>query len=138
MASQIALLGAEGAALLRELAPRLQGTGFFAQVIDRGAMLTPAPSLVLLLAASDAAGEAQELHWREMLAQAGIGYSVLHGDEAARLDAAWRLIRPLLGQAPAPDPRGEPGTRWSWSCEKCSDPACEHRLFQDLLQGRRS
>ncbi|MBS0341845.1 MAG: hypothetical protein JSS56_15085 [Proteobacteria bacterium] len=68
--------------------------------------------------------------------QAGIGFSVLYGDAQARVDGAWRLIAPLLGLAPSQDLRAGSTSRWSWSCDKCSDPACEHRLFQDLLQGR--
>ena len=139
MPSQIALLGAAHSgrhALLRALTPRLGGTGFDAQVIDDLGELR-VPSLVLLLAPRDAAGEAEDLRWREQLTNAGIGYSVLHGDEAAQADSAWRLIQPLLGQAPDPAPAASAASRWVWSCDKCSDPACEHRLFQDLVQGRR-
>ena len=29
---------------------------------------------------------------------------------------------------------GPTRTPWAWSCEKCSDPACEHRLFTGLTQ----
>lgn len=132
------MLGAphsERHALLRALAPRLQGTGFDAQVIDDVGELQR-PALALLLAPRDAAGEAEDLRWRERLAGAGIGFSVLHGDEKAQLDGAWRLIQPLLGQVPEPD-AASAGSRWVWSCDKCSDPACEHRLFQDLVRGRR-
>lgn len=139
MSSQIALLGADHSgrqALLNELAPRLQDTPFTLQVIEDGAEL-PSPALVLLLASPDAHGEAEGLRWRERLAQAGIAFSVLHGDAQARLDGAWRLIEPLLGIAPSPDLQTTSAARWTWTCDKCSDPACEHRLFQDLVQGRR-
>ena len=27
-------------------------------------------------------------------------------------------------------------TPWVWSCEKCSDPQCEHRLLTALLAQR--
>ena len=135
MSSLIALLGAAHSgrhALLLELAPRLRGTALRAEVIeDEAAMRSPA--LVLLLAPGDAGGEAEDLRWRGRLSQAGIGFSVLHGDAQAKLEGAWRLVQPLLGQTPEQDA----GSRWTWSCDKCSDPACEHRLFQDLLQGRR-
>ena len=140
MSSQIALLGADHSgrqALLNALAPRLQGTPFDLQVIEDGAVELKSPALVLLLASPDAHGEAQDLRWRERLAQAGIAFSVLHGNAQARLDGAWRLIEPLLGIAPSPDPRAASPARWTWTCDKCSDPACEHRLFQDLVQGRR-
>ena len=121
--------------MLRELAPKLLGTDFDVQVVEDLADLK-APALVLLLAPRDAAGEHEDLRWRERLAAAGIGFSVLHGDEKAQLDGAWRLVQPLLGQQPENEPVGA-GARWAWSCDKCSDPGCEHRLFQDLVQGRR-
>lgn len=122
--------------MLRELAPRLLGTDFEVQVVEELAGLK-APALVLLLAPRDAADEQEDLRWRERLAATGIGFSVLHGDQKAQLDGAWRLIQPLLGQVPEQDAAGA-NARWTWSCDKCSDPACEHRLFQDLVQGRRT
>ena len=139
MPSQIALVGADLSgrqALLRELAPRLQATPFVPQLVEELAELQ-SPTLVLLLAADDAHAEEEDLRWRERLVTAGVAFSVLHGDAQARLEGAWQLIAPLLGIAPSPEARAGSNTRWTWSCEKCSDPACEHRLFQDLLQGRR-
>ena len=141
MTLQIALLGADHRSkqdLLSALAPRLQGTPLVAQAIDDVAELQSSPGLVLLLASADAHAEAEDLRWRERLMQKAIPFSVLHGDAQAQLDGAWRLIEPLLGVAPTPDARAGSASRWNWSCEKCSDPACEHRLFQDLLQGRRT
>ena len=141
MSSPIALLGGAHSgrhALADALAPRLQSTGLRAQVIEDAAALAALqiPPLVLLLAPRDRAGEAEDLQWRQQLMHAGIGFSVLHGDQETRLDAAWRLIQTLLGQ-PLPEPaaRGA-GGRWRWACDKCSDPACEHRLFRDLLRRR--
>ena len=137
---QIALLGGDSKgrqALLNALAPRLQGTPFVAEAVELGAEMQ-SPALVLLLASATPQSEDEELHWRQRLMQAGIAFSVLHGDAQARLDGAWRLIEPLLGLAPSPDARsGSSAARWTWTCDKCSDPACEHRLFQDLVQGRR-
>ncbi|MBS0450839.1 MAG: hypothetical protein JSS14_05955 [Proteobacteria bacterium] len=134
---QIALLGGERdnrLALVHALALRLQDSPFCAQAIEDGAQLQ-SPALVLLLASS-ADEDAQGLRWREWLAQAGIAFSVLHGDAQARLDAAWRLVEPLLGLAPSPDSRAGSTARWRWSCDKCSDSECEHNLFKDLLQKR--
>jgi hypothetical protein len=142
MPSSIALLGAAHSgrhALADALAPRLQSTGLRVEVIEDAAALAALqdPPLVLLLAPRDSAGEAKDLQWRERLMRNGIGFSVLHGDEEARLDAAWCLIQALLGPPiPAPATRGVDGRRWNWACDKCSDPACEHRLFQDLLSSR--
>lgn len=139
MKQQIALLGADRAgrqALADALVPRLQGTSFFVQAVEDSTQLQ-SPALVLLLASSDAHGDEEGLRWREWLVQAGIAFSVLHGDAQARLEGAWRLVAPLLGlAAPAQDGCAGAAARWSWSCDKCSDPACEHRLFQDLLKGR--
>lgn len=146
MPSLIALLGAANSgrhALLHALQPRLDGTAFEADVIEDASSLgsLQRPALVLLLAPQDLSGEAQVLHWRQRLVQAGLAYSVLHGDAQSRLDDAWRLIQPLLGQAPSRSNEelvaGRSARRWTWSCDKCSDPTCEHRLFQDLVQARR-
>jgi hypothetical protein len=137
---QIALLGAPGsgkATLARALEARLAQHGMDAQVVVVDALasvpaLRQSGSTIHLLCApveaSDAMGEAESLRWREALARATIPYSVLHGDAKARLECAWNLM--------APTPSAAPPTRWSWQCDKCSDPACEHRLLRDLLAGR--
>jgi len=145
MSSLIAVLGAAHSgrhALQRELASRLRGTLFGAQVIEDEAELAAldeAPALVLLLAPRDAADEDQDLRWRSRLAHAGIGFSVLHGNALAQLDGAWRLVQPLLGLKPAqPAHEQLQNKRWTWSCDKCSDPTCEHQSFQDLIRGRQA
>lgn len=64
---------------------------------------------------------------RGALERAGIAYRVVYGRGDERLANA--LLG--LGQGPA---HGDATQRpWSWSCDKCSDPACEHRLFTGLL-----
>jgi len=35
-----------------------------------------------------------------------------------------------------PLPRSAHDTDWRWSCDSCSDPECEHRLFSRLLSAR--
>lgn len=142
MPSLIALLGAPRSgrhALLHGLQSRLGGLPLRVEVVEDVARLRlpPPPALVLLLPPKDTAGEAHDLRYRGELASARLAFSVLHGDAQPRLDGAWRLIQPLLGQSPAQTDEGASGGRCTWSCEKCSDPACEHRLFQDLVQGRR-
>jgi hypothetical protein len=70
---------------------------------------------------------------RAALAQQALPFATVYGTGAARCANALQAIRfhmrdtTSLSQAPS---------RWRWPCEKCSDPACEHRLFSDLLQGR--
>lgn len=73
---------------------------------------------------------------RRELQAAGIPFQTLYGPLALRVQQALRAIggalqRPLTTQ----DPNWEQGRR-PWTCEKCSDPDCEHRLFTQLLQQR--
>ncbi|HSV60104.1 MAG TPA: hypothetical protein VLJ19_14515 [Variovorax sp.] len=132
----VALLGAApGArqALAHELIERIAQTGVGAGFSPEFTFELTAgklPALTLLIA-PDAGPDDPGL--RERLARERVPYSVLYGDASARLASAWQLLQPLLKVAPAPAEQ-EPSRRaWSWSCDKCSDPACEHRLFQDLL-----
>lgn len=66
---------------------------------------------------------------RAVLQQHGIAFSTFYGSGAARSQSALLAIGYALG-APLTD---APSSRWQWPCEKCSDPACEHRLFSALL-----
>ena len=60
---------------------------------------------------------------RHALQKAGIRYQVVYGQGEERLQSA-------LAALGAPLPGRE--SNWAWSCEKCSDPECEHRLFRRL------
>ena len=71
---------------------------------------------------------------REALTQNQIPYRVIYGSGPERLRNALACLvrlglKPLGDEVPAP-------SRWRWSCEKCSDPDCEHRLFAELLRTR--
>jgi nicotinamide riboside kinase len=68
-------------------------------------------------------------HLRSVLQRHGIGYSSVYGSGPARSANALQTIRYALGTS---RPTTAHST-WNWPCEKCSDPACEHRLFRDLL-----
>ncbi|MDM0113397.1 ATPase [Variovorax sp. J22R133] len=100
-----------------------------------------AHAITLLSTIEDTAGpndarESADRLLRAALARGGVGYSVLHGDAAARLEAAWSLVQRRLklpGTADASTSR----TEWNWTCDKCSDPVCEHRMFSSLLDKRR-
>lgn len=63
---------------------------------------------------------------RGSLEKEGIPYRVLYGTGEERLANALMAIRQMERE---PDAR-----RWAWSCEKCSDPDCEHRLFTGLVR----
>lgn len=75
---------------------------------------------------------------RGALRRGGISYAVVHGRGDERLANAWRALNlAAMAEAPASlPPAGDAKDGWRWSCEKCSDPACEHRLFSDLLAQR--
>ncbi len=109
-------------------------------------LLQPAAPELILLSAPDqsaAASQAQDADraaWaqRQVLNQSlrsalthwGLSYTLLYGDGPARCQAALQAIAFAL-RIPAPQPPAH--QRWRWPCEKCSDPACEHRLFRSLI-----
>ncbi|NVO06689.1 MAG: ATP-binding protein [Rhodoferax sp.] len=66
---------------------------------------------------------------RTLLQQHGIAYSLVYGTGEARTQCALQAIDYALG-TPSVD---NTGANWKWNCEKCSDPACEHRLFRGLI-----
>ena len=73
---------------------------------------------------------------RSLLQRAGIAYQVVYGHGDQRLHNAIAALRPT-GLLPAgAQQQAEPGEPWAWNCEKCSDPACEHRLFTRLTKKR--
>jgi nicotinamide riboside kinase len=70
---------------------------------------------------------------RDLLATAGVPYRVVYGRGEDRLRNALAPVLELLDARP-PVPERE--RRWSWACERCSDPDCEHRLFTALRAAR--
>jgi hypothetical protein len=79
---------------------------------------------------------------REQLQALGLPYQVVYGTGRAR------QINALLALGvPVPDAATQAARektqfdlnrgRTPWSCEKCSDPDCEHRLFTGLWGNRR-
>ena len=69
---------------------------------------------------------------REALAKAGVAYRVVYGRGEERTRAA---LAPVLARLGEHAPETGEAARWTWACEKCSDPDCEHRLFA-ALRGR--
>lgn len=69
---------------------------------------------------------------RQALGQHGLAYAVVYGDVPQRIHCAVQAIahRQQVACNPA-----TVQTAWQWQCEKCSDAACEHRLFSALLNG---
>ncbi|MDM7943190.1 MAG: ATP-binding protein [Hydrogenophaga sp.] len=73
---------------------------------------------------------------RRELQSAAIPFQTVYGSAQARLQHALRAVGSLLGRPlVAHDPLLEAGTG-RWTCENCSDPECERRLFSGLLNAR--
>jgi nicotinamide riboside kinase len=72
---------------------------------------------------------------RTVLAQGQVPFQVVYGNGPARLQNALNAIDSIAGGAGGTSAKAlfTSKTTWAWNCEKCSDPACEHRLFTDLL-----
>jgi len=79
--------------------------------------------------------ERADAQLRGALARARIPYAVIHGSGEERIGNAWRVIMSHSSAGPVPTARTA-GAGWTWTCDKCSDPACEHRLFSDLVASR--
>ena len=78
---------------------------------------------------------------RTALAGNGTSFQVLYGTSEERLAQAMNLITTRVSQPTksATLPNSEvSGQRkpWLWSCDKCSDPQCEHKLLTALLAKR--
>ena len=89
------------------------------------------PTPVWLMADGPPEGVA---HWRTWLHQREWPYQVVYGtgseglNKLAQALAADERLKGLPG-LPA---REETAPRWRGTCERCADPACEHRLFSQL------
>lgn len=78
---------------------------------------------------SEATRDAVDAQLRELLGREAIGYRVVYGRGPQRLAGALAAVATELA------PELPAGNRRAWTCEKCSDPDCEHRLFTKLVQG---
>lgn len=77
---------------------------------------------------------------RAALAGARLSYAVVHGTGGERLASAWNAINSIASnegrtRGSRSLSESKPAS-WSWPCEKCSDPECEHKLFSDLIARR--
>ena len=68
---------------------------------------------------------------REVLQAAKLNYLVIYGQGAARTDCALQAIAHHAG---LPRQQVRPASPWQWNCDKCSDGACEHRMFTGRLK----
>ena len=67
---------------------------------------------------------------RSVLQGSAIPYAVICGTGEARTQSA---LDAIAHWQRTPRPRNTHDTEWKWSCDTCSDPQCEHRLFSRLL-----
>lgn len=75
---------------------------------------------------------------RSLLQRADVAFQVVYGQGPQRLQSALAALD-AAGVLPAGAVARKAGQaqRWTWACEKCSDPECEHRLFTRLRQADR-
>lgn len=70
---------------------------------------------------------------RKALSGVGVPYRVIYGQGPERLANAIAAIGlPAANRCPP----AAASPRWQWSCEKCGDPQCEHRLFSGVRDQR--
>lgn len=97
--------------------------------------------LTLLLGTNGSASPGLvESRLRAALHAADVPYQALYGDGAMHAHQARKALQATAGRRPpappAPELAGLPARLRAWGCEKCSDPECEHQLFQRLLAAR--
>lgn len=77
---------------------------------------------------------------RTALLQTQTPYCVIYGSDAQRLAQVLQAVHeisPLAADGPPQKPGAANNTSaLPWSCDHCSDPACERRLLTDLLAQR--
>jgi nicotinamide riboside kinase len=67
---------------------------------------------------------------REVLQTKQLDYAVVYGIGVDRTDCA---LQTILHRTQKTHARATKPSAWRWSCEKCSDSDCEHRLFSELM-----
>jgi hypothetical protein len=74
---------------------------------------------------------------RQSLHALGLAYQVLRGTPPAQQMQALQTLLPWLPELAGVLPQtGVESRRPGWRCSDCSDPACEHRSFTELLAQR--
>jgi HTH-type transcriptional repressor of NAD biosynthesis genes len=82
---------------------------------------------------SPAVRDAIDALLRRELDAAGLPYQTVYGQGPARMQQALRAIGRALGRALVAEDPGQAQGHRPWTCDSCSDPVCEHRLFSRLL-----
>jgi hypothetical protein len=149
---KIALLGAHGSgasSLARHLSTALDERGIQAQIVIAQAitpdMRIPDFALVFLLGLGrSAAANAPALPMADASIRAALQntqtpYRVIYGSDAQRLAQVLMAVDAIspadADDATEPDAACHTSVA-PWSCEHCSDPACERKLLTDLVAQR--
>lgn len=77
--------------------------------------------------------ESVDAQVRELLSRAGVPYRVVYGSGGERLRNALAALPAGAAERRLTPASGTPRRAWAWQCDKCSDPACERRLFRGLV-----
>jgi nicotinamide riboside kinase len=72
-----------------------------------------------------------DLTLRQTLDDNGISYSVIYGTGESRIKQAQVAVAAHRG---CDTGSAHDKSDWKWECDRCSDAACEHRLFSRLLK----
>ena len=75
---------------------------------------------------------------RQALNDRGLAYQVLRGSQSERVAHALQSLAPCWPELAGLLPRTGVASRrpGSLSCDRCSDPDCEHRSFTQLIKNR--
>lgn len=77
---------------------------------------------------SESARKTVDRRLREVLTQHRIAFTTIYGQGTSRTDSALQAIAYQTA-----GPRTGPQSDWKWTCDKCSDADCEHRMFSRLI-----
>ncbi len=84
---------------------------------------------------------AEDTQLRAALISAGVSFQVIYGPGTARLKSALNAISAFKKIAlraemtpPTASEVSASSKKWQWTCDKCSDPLCEHALFTGLVK----
>lgn len=84
-------------------------------------------------AISGTSPEALDTALRSLLTLNKMAFAVVYGEGRAQLASALRAISASQHHK-AQAGQDKPAGHWHWSCENCSDPACERAVFTGLLK----
>ena len=139
-ALKIALLGVPGTGTSRlatGLNHTLQASGWPATVLVPLAPAGQQFDLIFLMGLESATANMQRADnsIRAALMNDRTTHQVLYGSESERHAQVIGAIAKRLGKVSPSDQKGD---SWVWTCDKCSDSYCEHKLFTDLLGKRKA